>query len=79
MSHVATWGNRLIQPVTSVVEYLRDSVSELQKVTWPTREQTIQYTTIVVVSVLVVIGITSALDYGLTKLVEQLITWSQRV
>jgi len=69
----------LFAPVRSARAYLRASIEELRRTTWPTREQATQYTTIVVISVLVVTGITAALDLGLSKGIEQLITWSQRV
>jgi preprotein translocase subunit SecE len=67
---------RRFQPLQTAVAYVRGSVDELRKVVWPTREQTIQYTLIVVVSVLVVIALTAALDYGLSKLFEQILEWS---
>ena len=78
MNATMSLGTRLTQPFRSVVAYLRACVEELKKVTWPTREQAIQYTLIVVVSVLIVTGLTALLDYGLTKVLEQLISWSQR-
>ena len=68
-----------LAPFRAGVTYIRSSIEELKKATWPSREQAIQYTTIVIVSVLVVAGITSALDLGLSKAVQALITWSQRV
>ncbi len=67
---------RRFQPVQSVVNYVRGSIDELRKVVWPTREQTVQYTLIVIVSVLVVIAFTAALDFGLSKLFEQVLVWS---
>ena len=66
-------------PLQPVVDFLRSSFDELGKVVWPSREQSIRYTVIVVVSVVVVTGIIASLDYGLSKGLEQLIVWSQRV
>ena len=78
MNASVSLGARLTQPFRSVVTYIRTAYEELKKVTWPTRDQATQYTLIVIVSVLVVTGLTAALDYGLPKLLEQLISWSQR-
>ena len=77
MSSTRGFAGKVTAPARFAVQYLRDSYRELRLVRWPTREQSIQYTTTVVVSVLVVTGLTSALDFGLAKLIEQLIAWSQ--
>ena len=69
----------MTQPIKFATDYLKGSYSELRKVIWPTREQAIQYTVIVIVSVLVIIGITSAVDYGLNAGLQHLISWSQTV
>ncbi len=79
MSRAASVGSRIIQPIRGIGTAVKGSFAELRLVTWPSREQAIQYTSTVVISVLVVAGMTAALDYGLTKLVEQIIAWSQRV
>lgn len=55
--------------VSSIVNYLRSSKAELQKVTWPSRKDTIRYSALVLsVSVLVAVFF-AALDYGLGTLV----------
>ena len=64
---------------TSVASYLRSGLDELKKVVWPTREQALQYTLIVVVSVIIVTVMTAALDYGLSQGLQRVISWSQRV
>lgn len=71
--------NRIMYPLKQAVDYLKGSFNELRKVVWPTREQAIQYTVIVIVSVLIVTGITAAVDYGLNAGLQQLVNWSQRV
>lgn len=45
--------------------YLRESVDELRKVKWPTRQTTIQYSLIVLVSVVSFTAIFGGLDIAL--------------
>lgn len=54
----------------SIVEYFRTSKSELEKVSWPSRRDTIRYSTLVVVASVVAAGFFAALDLGLSKTVE---------
>ncbi len=49
--------------------FLRQVVSELRKVTWPTREQLVTYTAVVIVFVTILALVVTALDYGFTRLV----------
>ncbi len=51
------------------VRFLREVVSELRKVIWPTRKQQLTYTIVVLVFVAFVVAFVSGLDYGFTKLV----------
>lgn len=52
--------------------FLRQVVTELKRVVWPTREQLGTYTAVVVVFVIVVALIVAALDLGFTQLVLQI-------
>ncbi|GAA3223634.1 preprotein translocase subunit SecE [Actinocorallia longicatena] len=52
---------------TSPILFIRQVVGELRKVIWPTRKELINYTVISMVFVLVMIGIVSLFDWGLTK------------
>jgi len=55
------------------ITYLRDTVSELKQISWPTREQTLKLTLIVIaVSILVALYI-GALDYTFTSLLAKLV------
>jgi preprotein translocase subunit SecE len=49
--------------------FLRQVIAELKKVVWPTREQLITYTTVVVVFVTVLALIVATMDFGFTKAV----------
>lgn len=57
----------------NVISFLKEVKEELAKVTWPTREQTIRYT-ILVISVAVVVGVfLGGLDYLLTTITAFLV------
>jgi len=54
---------------TSPAVFLREIRSELRKVIWPTRKELTTYTTVAVIFIMVMVGVVTGLDYGLTKLV----------
>jgi len=47
--------------------YYRQVVAELRKVVWPSRQQLMTYTLVVIVFVTVMIGIVALLDFVLSK------------
>jgi len=49
--------------------FLRQVMAELKKVVWPTREQLITYTTVVVVFVTVLAVVVATMDFGFTQAV----------
>ena len=55
------------------VEFLKEVQTELKKVVWPTREQTIRLTAIVVGVSLIVGLYVGVLDYTLTKIVSLIV------
>lgn len=57
-------GNFLTRPIFGFIDYLRDVRAELDKVTWPTREDTIRLTRIVLATTIaasILLGIISAI------------------
>jgi preprotein translocase subunit SecE len=54
---------------TTPVVFVREVRSELRKVIWPTRKELITYTTVAVIFILVMVGIVTSIDTGLTNLV----------
>ncbi|WP_241249049.1 preprotein translocase subunit SecE [Rhodococcus sp. X156] len=56
-------------PATRVIRYLREVVAELRKVIWPTRNQLITYTTVVLVFVAFMVALTYLLDLAFAKAV----------
>ena len=49
--------------------FFRQVVAELKKVVWPTKEQVVTYTGVVIVFVTILALIVAALDFGFTRLV----------
>ena len=55
-------------------DYIREVQMELKKVTWPTRKQTAGTTLVVIILVFIVAAFLGIFDYGLSKLVEVVLT-----
>jgi preprotein translocase subunit SecE len=51
-----------------LVRRFRETVAELQKVIWPTRQELLTYTTVVVIFVTIVMGFVAGLDLGFARL-----------
>ncbi len=52
-----------------IVQYYREVISELRKVIWPSRNELVTYSVVVLVFITVVTAFVATLDYGLTKAV----------
>ncbi len=52
--------------------FVRESVSEMRKVLWPSRSELITYSAVVIVFVVIMVALVSGLDIGFTKLVVSL-------
>lgn len=50
--------------------FYRQIIAELRKVVWPTRNDLMSYTTVVIVFVAVMIGIVTVVDWGFTEVVK---------
>lgn len=57
-----------------VVKYFREAKIELEKVAWPTKKDTIMYSSLVIAISLGTALVIGVLDLGLTKGLELLIT-----
>lgn len=53
--------------------FVREARDELRKVSWPSRQQTLRYTVIVVIACLAVSAFIGVVDYLLTILLEKFI------
>lgn len=58
--------------MNAFVNYIRESRDELRKIKWPTRETTVQYSLIVILSVTAATIVFGVIDFGLSKLFTQL-------
>ena len=52
---------------TSAGQFLREVRAELRKVAWPDRAEVVNYSTVVLVTLILLIGLILALDYGFSK------------
>jgi preprotein translocase subunit SecE len=53
----------------AIGRFLRESISEMRKVLWPSRKELITYTAVVIVFVVVMVSLVAGLDVGFAKLV----------
>lgn len=60
--------------VAKIKLYFSEVASELRKVNWPSRNQLVSQTILVLVSILVSMAIVAVIDLGLTKLLEMIIS-----
>lgn len=56
------------------IKFLNEVKIELQKVVWPTAQDTIKYTVIVILFSLAVAMILGAADFGLLKIFEKIVS-----
>jgi preprotein translocase subunit SecE len=59
--------------VTRIKEFVQDVLVEFRKVTWPSRPELINSTTVVIVVTVVLAFFLGGVDIGLTKLVERIL------
>lgn len=63
----------MTNPIQKLTDYIKDSIAELKKVTWPTKKQTTEYTLLVIGISLGLAAFIGIVDYILTLGVEQVI------
>ncbi len=54
--------------------YVRESVSEMRKVLWPSRHELATYAAVVIVFVVIMVALVAGLDIGFAKLVLLLLS-----
>jgi preprotein translocase subunit SecE len=52
--------------------FVRESISELRKVLWPSRHELVTYSIVVIVFVVIMVSIVAGLDIGFAKLVLEI-------
>jgi preprotein translocase subunit SecE len=55
-----------------IVSFFQESFAELKKVTWPSRDETISSTKVVLVSTLIIAAMLGLVDFALFKIVDWL-------
>ncbi len=56
--------------MSKVVDFFKDSYSELRKVIWPSRDEVIASTKVVIISMVIIAAILGAVDLGLAALIN---------
>lgn len=56
-------------PIASIRDYLKSSIAELKKVTWPSRDMTIRYAALVIAVSAALAVFFAALDFGFSRAV----------
>ncbi|MBU0648181.1 preprotein translocase subunit SecE [Patescibacteria group bacterium] len=54
-----------------IVEFFAGVQEEARKVTWPSRQQTIQTTVVVIVATVIVAAFVGVVDYGLNYIIQR--------
>ena len=70
--HVASVKQAGVKPspkTGGILRYFGEAISELKKVVWPTRDELVRYTSVVLVFVLAVMTFVTVLDLGIGKVV----------
>ncbi|MEX1997877.1 MAG: preprotein translocase subunit SecE [Candidatus Andersenbacteria bacterium] len=57
----------------AIMQFFSEARGELKKVSWPSRETTIRYTILVIITCLILGFITGGIDYLLTLIINALI------
>ena len=63
-----------VKEPNALVRYYRETVGELKKVVWPTREEAVRLTSIVLVVITVMAAVLGTFDYLFSQLVRFLIS-----
>ena len=61
---------RLKRNLEQSIQFLREVKIELKKVTWPTRKQTIGFTVVVIILVIIISFFLGVVDIGLSALIQ---------
>lgn len=67
----------MANPFSIAINYFRSAKAELEKVTWPSRDEVIRYSALVIVSCVILAVFFAALDIGLNKGVTALLQTRQ--
>ena len=57
-----------MKAVNTIKDYFKTSLEELTKVTWPTKNQAVKLTIIVIIFCVITAGLLGVIDFGLNEL-----------
>lgn len=60
----------------SIVTFVQDSIVELRQVRWPTRQQAVRLSVIVIAFTLASTVVFGAIDFGLSELLKNVLTFA---
>jgi preprotein translocase subunit SecE len=70
MAFLASFGNRMQRSVRGVTGFFKGSIQELKKVRWPSRQEMVSYTMVVLFTVITLTIFTFIIDFGISGLVN---------
>jgi preprotein translocase subunit SecE len=70
MAFLASIGRGIRKSVTGTAGFFKGSFQELKKVKWPTREEMVNYTLVVVITVALLTTFFFIIDLGISELVR---------
>jgi preprotein translocase subunit SecE len=70
MAFLASIGRGIRKSVTGTTGFFKGSFQELKKVKWPTREEMVNYTLVVVITVTLLTAFFFIIDLGISELVR---------
>ena len=53
-----------------VKKYFRETISEVKKISWPSKKELTNYTIAVIVIILIFVSLLSVIDFGLSRILE---------
>ena len=65
--------SRITKFPQGLVQYIKESYNELRKVSWPSRQATIQYTAAVAIGCIVLGALVGGVDFLLTLAIQKII------
>ncbi|MFD1428238.1 preprotein translocase subunit SecE [Kroppenstedtia sanguinis] len=72
MGFLGRLGTGIKRSVTGIIDFFKTGVAELKKVRWPTRQEMIKFTLVVIVTVVLVTLFILLIDLGIATLIEQI-------
>lgn len=70
MTFLANIGRGIRNSVTGTTGFFRGSMQELKKVRWPSRKEMVNYTVVVLLTVIIITAFFFVIDLGIAKLVQ---------